>query len=347
MIQELIYTSVPKGLAPDSQGFCTVAQTAGMTPLVSQTLKNLSGYRHTFPIGDERKPLNPEVFIHVIRRIAGADLHIVSRVADCGVDYTQRSNLIAHHYTFEESDCIPCGPAAILSQPNLFRKNWNEKPREITSAPDIHNIQFPSNKCVTWEKQLGDAGWGGVVAERIEQGDPIIFIFDPKIKMLPLLVETFAILPPQLRWETTFSTFFIKSQEPPNTNKIQIKCILNGSDEETFAKLTNNNFVLDLRQKQNLSPTGKYVEFARTGFVAKASIPPKIIIGNKTNEIKMPNTTPIIVPMQKRQIPIKNTRVYDSQQTNQLSVSFWIKLFIVTIIITLVITGLLALAKYS
>ena len=41
---ELVYTSAPRGLNPDSTGFCTVATTPGMNPQVMAKLEGLSGY---------------------------------------------------------------------------------------------------------------------------------------------------------------------------------------------------------------------------------------------------------------------------------------------------------------
>ncbi|MDR2757559.1 MAG: hypothetical protein LBC20_17865, partial [Planctomycetaceae bacterium] len=276
MIQEQISTSSPKCLDGNS-GFGIVAQTSGMAPNVARDVSMLSGYTHQFAAGDNR---NPVTFLHVLRRTGGIDRHIISRVADCGNDYSGRTNRIAHHWIIEESDVlrISCGPTAILSLPELFRTQWNEKPQELPRDRKLPNPVVSAQKCMVWEHILGDAGWGGVVAERAEKGDPVSLIFEPGMNILPLLAESFALLPPNIRWKLTFSTFFMKSQEPPGANKVQIKCILAGSDEVAFARLSPNTLVLDLRLRPTTLPVGKYVEVARTGVVTVTQpvIPPPL-----------------------------------------------------------------------
>ncbi|MGV2333984.1 MAG UNVERIFIED_CONTAM: hypothetical protein LVR18_07650 [Planctomycetaceae bacterium] len=46
MIEEILYTSAPKGLKPGSHGFCTVNSTIGMAQTTAERLEALSGYRH-------------------------------------------------------------------------------------------------------------------------------------------------------------------------------------------------------------------------------------------------------------------------------------------------------------
>jgi len=263
MIQEQISTSSPKCLNGNA-GFGVVAQTSGMAPNVARDVGTLSGYSHLFSAGDVK---NPVAFLHVIRRSGGVNRHVLSRVADCGNDYSGRTNRIGHHWIVEEDDIhlLPGGPAAIASQPGIFFTAWNEKPQELPRGKRLPNPQVAAGICQTWQQRFGDAGWGGVVAEQVEKGDPVSIIFEPGTDVLPLLVEMFALLPPLVRWKTTFSTYFMKSQEPPNSPKIQIKCIVVGSDEIAFAKLSPNTLVIDLRRPPHEQPSGKYVEFARTG----------------------------------------------------------------------------------
>ncbi|MDR1270945.1 MAG: hypothetical protein LBK82_15630 [Planctomycetaceae bacterium] len=287
MIQEQISTSSQRCLDGNT-GFGVVAQTVGMALNVSRDVSMLSGYSHYFPAGDVR---NPVVFMHVIRRAGGMDRHIVSRVADCGNDYSGRTNRIAHHLIIEELDLpqLTCGPAMILSQQNLFQTKWNEKSRELPLGKTLPNPEITVQKCFTWELFCGDAGWGGVVAERIERGDPISLIFDPTGKnILPLIDEVFRLLPSNARWKTTFSTFFMKSQEPPRANKIQIKCIVANSDEMMYAKLTPNTLLIDLRKKITETPTGKYVDIARNGATKPSqttSVSVPITVPNKVEEL--------------------------------------------------------------
>ncbi|MDR1925871.1 MAG: hypothetical protein LBQ66_16005 [Planctomycetaceae bacterium] len=310
MIQEQISTSSPRCL-DGNVGFGVVAQTSGMASNLSREVNMLSGYSHIFDAGDVRNPVS---FFHVMRRSGGIDRHVVSRVADCGNDYSGRTNRIAHHLIIDEIDCrqLSCGPAAVLLQAGLFRSQWNEPAQELPRGRVIQNPAVTIKKCVLWERYCGDAGWAGVVAERVERGDPISLIFEAETRanMLMLLGEAFAILTPEIRWRTTFSTLFMKSQEPPSQNKIQIKCILANSAEAAFAKLTPNTLVLDLRQYQIEVPKGKYVEQARTGTHLipiptptqqqnEKIIPQKFKQTEQTNQDKEQDDTPpipIVVP---------------------------------------------------
>jgi len=300
MIQELISTSSPRCLDGNA-GFGVVAQTAGMVPNVAREVGVLSGYSHLFPAGD---PRNPVVFLHAIRRGGGVDRHIISRVADCGNDYSGRTNRIAHHWIAETPDLlsVPCGPLAIVSQQGMFRTEWNEKSQELPRGKTLQNSQVTATICHNWQRWCGDAGWGGVVAERIERGDPISLIFEPGMDVLPLLAEVFALLPTSVRWKTTFSTFFIKSQEPPNTPPIQVKCIAAGSSEKAFARQTPNTLLIDLRKPPSVKPSGKYVERARTGVDTKTSIPkpPKVSVPGHAEH-----------PAPGVNVPYDNEEIYD------------------------------------
>ena len=302
MIQEQISTSSPRCLNGNA-GFGVVAQTSGMAPHLARDAGALSGYSHLFSAGDAK---NPVAFLHAIRRTGGVDRHILSRVADCGNDYTGRSNRIGHHWIVEEDDIrsLPGGPAAITSQHNLFCTAWKEKSLELPRGKQLPNPQVNAGICRTWQQRLGDAGWGGVVAERIEKGDPISIIFEPGMDVLPLLAEVFTLLPPSVRWRTTFSTYYMKSQEPPNSPKIQIKCIVAGSDEMAFARLIPDTLLIDLRRLPKDQPSGKYVEFARTGVYTKPAI------STRTQHIQAAQELELFL-VQEEMDDVAETEIYD------------------------------------
>ncbi|MDR2441361.1 MAG: hypothetical protein LBE12_18525 [Planctomycetaceae bacterium] len=372
MIQEQISTSSLRCLDGNS-GFGVVAQTTGMALNVSRDVSMLSGYKHYFSAGDVQ---NPVVFMHVVRRSGGMDRHIVSRVADCGNDYSGRTNRIAHHLIIEELDLphLSCGPTAILSQPNLFLTQWNDKPQELPAGRVLPNPEIYVQKCTAWEQCCGDAGWGGVVAERVEKGDPVSVIFNPGKNILPLLAEVFTLLPSSVRWKTTFSTFFMKSQEPPSTNKIQIKCIVASSDEMMFARLTPNTLLIDLRKKTTETPNGKYVDLARAG-LSKPSVTTSVSIpiqvtdntddidnietSNENNLIKSVSKTentdkenyeltiqPVIVPSQH---PAQHAAFFTVKKTNKKNFDnkFWLNAVPIVIFLVIFLIAGLIFAFYN
>lgn len=111
MSQEIVYTSAPQGLTVGSRGFCNVASTPAMATTLAERLEALSGYRHVFPPQSPEAHLNPVAFSHLKLSIAGKAYHVLSRVADAGLDYSQRSNKLAHHVVLEPGELTNGGPA--------------------------------------------------------------------------------------------------------------------------------------------------------------------------------------------------------------------------------------------
>ncbi|MDR0611741.1 MAG: hypothetical protein LBG58_16670 [Planctomycetaceae bacterium] len=279
MIQELISTSLPKCLN-GNPGFGVAAQTVGMAPNVAQAAAALSGYTHLFPAGNSS---NPVAYIHIIRNLGGQRRHFVSRVADAGNDYSGRTNRIGHHWIIEEPDDVqklPCGPAAICAHSSLFQTSYTNKAQELPRGKQIANVPVKADVCKVWQQITGDTGWAAAVAEHIEKGLPVSIVYAPgSVDLAILLQEMFALLSPQIRWRTSFSTYFMKSQETPS-DRIQIKCIVKGSEAEPFARTVPNTLLLNLTQPLGTAPFGKYTETARNG--QKTVVPPSEVLPPKT-----------------------------------------------------------------
>ncbi len=261
MLQELIFTSAPVGLKPGIQGFCTVACTTGMPPNLAKLLESLSGYRHVFLPPDANATKNPPACSHLLLNLGGVPWHILSRTADAGLDYMQRTNKISHHLVLDKVELQEAGPAAVLSQ-YQFLASWNQKPVVLPANKKLPAISSPPRICERWAQLTGDAGWGGILAETALTKRPVSIIFRPGMNMLPLLDEAMALLPPELRWQISFSTYCCNL---PNGTGCQWKCILAGSPEMAQARLTANTLVIDLTQTLGKPPAGQLVEAARTG----------------------------------------------------------------------------------
>ena len=102
-MEELIFTSSSRGLQVGKSGFCTVAATAGMTPGLIRMLESLSGYRHLFAPGTPEAKKNPIAYSYVKAKVGNDFRYVLSRVKDCGVDYSGRSNKIAHHLSLQSN----------------------------------------------------------------------------------------------------------------------------------------------------------------------------------------------------------------------------------------------------
>src|SRR5688572_8733432 len=128
MSEEIIYTSAPRGLKSGSRGFCTVASTPGMASTLAALLESLSGYRHLANPG-AGEAANPTVYCHMRARVGGNQLQILSRIADAGLDYSGRSNKLAHHVVLTPQEVVSAGPAWVQQQAGFHRDNWNGDPR--------------------------------------------------------------------------------------------------------------------------------------------------------------------------------------------------------------------------
>ena len=269
MIHELVFTSVPEGLRPGSQGFCTVAHSLGIPSNLAMRLEAFSAYRHLYQSSSSNSALNPVRCMHLTLNFGDKQYHVLSRVADAGLDYTQRTNKIAHHFLFEGPDCPESGPAALFFIPNLFLDAWKRRPGILPTRP-----AFPSLDLMplagAWERLGFDRRWANVVAETISTERPVHMLFEPGTDVLPLFAEAMARIPIDQRWRITFSSYY--SKLPPGVS-CQWKGIVLGSPEVAEVG-TSDALVLDLSR-----PLGK-------PSVRKASPPP----------IPMPSPSSIIQP---------------------------------------------------
>ena len=128
MAQELVYTSVPRGIRPGSSGFCTAGHTANMNVALISLLESLSSYQPYYPHYTPQAVNNPVAYSHLFCNIAGKNTHILSRICFSGMDYTGRSNFLAHHISLDENEIasVSAGPASLT---NFFRTQWNEAPQ--------------------------------------------------------------------------------------------------------------------------------------------------------------------------------------------------------------------------
>ncbi len=269
MSQELIYTSARKGLKLGSRGFCTVASTEGMAKNLADRLESLSGYRHIHSRNDPQSTINPVNCSYVKSRVGGQTFHILSRIADAGLDYTQRTNKLARHVALVQRDLVNVGPAWIMSQSGFMETQWSGEPRVLPVGRSVPQGELRPAVCNAWKRATGDAGWAGVLAETIA-GDKIrdsYLIFQPGTDLLQLILEAQALLPSELRWEATFSTYF--TQIPPGTD-CRWRCVVKGSPEAARVRKSPETLVLDLTTKLGLAPDSDYVEVARAGRLPQA-----------------------------------------------------------------------------
>lgn len=263
MIEEIVFTSAKRGLETGKTGFCTVAATPNMSANLLRFLEASSGYRHLNAPGHAD---NPVVRSHVKVVLGGQQQHVISRVSDAGMDYSQRSNKIAHHIAFNDTASFDSGPMGLMWNDQNFIKQWDEAPRFLSPRMLTAEPGFPA-ACSTWEAVAGDAGRVGDLLEAFLNKRTIYLVLEPTDPAIELIDEAINILPPDQRWDFTFSTFFTRT--PPNV-ECQVRVVFPDSAELTTAKRSSKNVIIDTRDKQR--STSQLAAFAREGRLIETGV---------------------------------------------------------------------------
>jgi len=138
MTHELILTSVAQGLNPKETGFCPVAADAEIPPQIVESLSALSAcQRSAFESGKK----NSAVYSHFI--LSGTLEHVLSRIADAGIDYQNQPNVLAHHVVFEDYECPPESPAWLLGLPGFHFLQWNDPPLQFVQGRSLPTLANP------------------------------------------------------------------------------------------------------------------------------------------------------------------------------------------------------------
>ncbi len=270
---ELWNTSAPRGLKPGSVGFCTVKCSQGMPINLVERLEMLSGYRHLFPPTGELAHQNPIVYAHYRITLGGIRYHVLSRVANAGLDYSGRSNRFAHHLVLSADSLPPSGPAWLLQQPGVMETAWDGRIEIIRTRRVLPVMDIPPAPCKYWESLTGDAGFAATLLEAFLTTPPktVCILAPVGVDILKLFGECIALLPPPLRWDVTFTTFFVGL--PPEVECIW-RGVIVGTPEADAARRRHGLLLLDLTTKSLPHPRDqKLVEAARQGCFALEPIP--------------------------------------------------------------------------
>ena len=260
MIFELLITSVRQALQAGRSGFAPVMRTRGIHPTLQTRLEDLSGYRHDFTQGD---PRNPVLLSHTVIESSVGKFSVLSRIIDAGNDHSGRSNKLAHHMAFDESEirsAINSSPAATLmglERSKTFVTHWDSEPHEKPPEQSVHFPPAEPNQCNNWERIAGDAGWAGVLIERTLQGKPTWIICNQNVAILPLFAEAMALVEPAKRWKISFTTHAI------TTTGFHWMVAVNGSPEAQIARTQNRISVIDITRPCTTPDTGSYAQAAR------------------------------------------------------------------------------------
>lgn len=221
---QLIYTSAPRGLMPGQSGFCTVAHTARLRPTLIQKLERLSTYHSLSRPGPDGVGVTPVISAYRQLEVLGEKHYVLSRLRDAGMDFSGRSNYLAHHLVFrpDELASLP-SPAAILSLWDKWETHWNGDPRLLddTAMPELAElVQRPFTPALNWQQVAGDrAKARSLLAPPYSQGCYLLTTPGDEDLLLALFAESLHHLNPRgdlasSAWRHPFTTFLQNEDSP-------------------------------------------------------------------------------------------------------------------------------------
>lgn len=243
-----------------------------MAKNLADRLEVLSGYKHLFSPDDPLANLNPTNVSYLRFKLGGRVYYLLSRIADAGLDYTERTNKLAHHIVLDRGEMPAAGPAWLASQAGFFETTWTGQPRHLPDNRPLPSGTLQAGVCNTWKAVTGDAGWAGLLAESLASrtAAEAYLLCKPGTQVLTLFLEAQSLLPEAKRWEATFSTYFTKV--PPGV-ECRWRCVIDGTAEATRLRKSPKKLVIDLAKPLLAAEGGELVEAARTGVLPTPTKP--------------------------------------------------------------------------
>ncbi len=185
-------------------GFSTVARSRNMPEKLAAAVERCGIY--DIEVG--------EIFSHRIIQYAGKNWHILTRMKDAGVDYTNRNNYIAHHVVLNDSEVEGlANPAEILAQWSGWVSEWKREPALIEDAEGLSTIKAKNKlPAKTWEAHFGNPSKAALLFN-----DSAYILASPQNArvLLDLFSESCLLnVNPIDAWSNTFTTSFAKGENP-------------------------------------------------------------------------------------------------------------------------------------
>jgi GTPase-associated protein 1, N-terminal domain type 2 len=240
MPHQLIYTSAPRGLVAGRSGHCTVARSASLREALILQLEKFCYYQHLSLSGGQDRP----IFASRIVDLRGARFHVLSRIQDAGLDFTGRTNFVAHHLVFapEELHQSPTPPVILRDWPG-WATSWTKEP-QLLEHEDWSTLTALAGKtslpAQTWQRVTGVAvNAFGLLETR--PGASFLVDDQPDETVLQLFAESMELLEVRdprrdfriAAWQYTFTT---SMQEQDNPADFRWRCI--HSDNPAASRFT-------------------------------------------------------------------------------------------------------------
>ncbi len=265
MAFELVYTSAQQGLQPGATGFCTVAMTNGIPPMLMKKLESFTGYRPFYEHYDPRSAQNPPAFLHYQWLDGRNKYDILGRICSCEADHTGRSNKLAHFLVVNEIEKknSPCGPADYSGAVSPFLVQWQGAPKLYPTERCLQPLRYVPKVASLWKEYKGDAGWAGYLADCFMNAPdkPVYILFNPEIHhdILGLVSEALNVLPENARWRVSYNTCFMNIPSDIQCN--WRFCI---DTPEFFHGVLPNTTVIRLSDRSSVPSESRLVSMARS-----------------------------------------------------------------------------------
>ncbi len=246
MAYQLIYTSYSSSLIQGRTGFSTVAMSETLPANLVSEIQRISQY--DIPSG--------VVFAHRIISFGGGKYHILTRTKDCGLDYTNRNNYIAHHLIFTEAevDRIYVNPADVMLAFPLWCDLFSGQPRYI---PELSLSDFNSKRVLflparNWQTHFGDCAYAATIFNKpavikadVSNASLLLKLYDESLLLFREVKEM---------WSVPFTTQLL-----PSDKRVDFVWCASSSVSSFDADVDVVN------AKAKVLPTDRSAEYARTG----------------------------------------------------------------------------------
>ena len=275
MSWQLIYTSAPRGLLSGQSGFCTVARSGDLREALAQRLEQISSYHYLRVSEAAAANRNPTISAFRLLDLRGTKYFVCTRIQPCGLDFTARTNHLAHHLVFQPDELAQLpSPAAILRHWPGWMKSWQGEPRllEEMAAADFAAAAAQSFlPAQTWLRLTGDAGRAaGLLDSECIRGCYLVCPPGGEEQVLEMFCETLQLLNPNAQyplrpWRHPFTTFL---QAEDNASDFQWRACQEGTPAYQQA-LQRSAPLLPLNSVR--VPANSLVRTAREGLKPPAS----------------------------------------------------------------------------
>jgi hypothetical protein len=224
MSWQLIYTSAPRGLLSGQSGFCTVARSADLREALVQRLEQISSYHYLRVAEAATAKRNPAISAFRLLDLRGAKYYVLTRILPCGLDFTARTNHLAHHLVFQPDELAELpSPAAILRRWPGWMASWQGEPRLLAQLDpaELAAARKTFLPAQTWARLTGDGGRAaGLLESECVRGCYLLCPPGSEDQLLEMYCETLELLNfngqfPLRPWRHPF-TSFLQAEDNPN-----------------------------------------------------------------------------------------------------------------------------------